>query len=164
VSYEIVLDSDFSEYSINLQFNFDLAKRIRDGRSRSLTTITNQDPQAARHFAFQPGQENPTLEFTLYNDGTDKSDGTLASSNITDSRFTNDTVVTVEEQKIWLNQYITDNTSDPRWLLFGGTYSDRDGDGIDEGTNVTVEDVSFDEAAGLTTVEGTIDLKLGVTI
>lgn len=166
MTFEIVLQSGFSEYSTDLKFQFDIARRLRDGRTRNLTTISNKDPQAARHFAFQPGQENPTLEFRLYNDGTDKSDGTLSASNINDSRFSNDTVETVKEQKIWLNEYVTENTSGPRWTLFGGTYDDRDNDGIadNNGTNVVVQDVSFDEAAGVTTIDGTIDLKLGVTI
>lgn len=160
MTYKIVLQKGFSQYSKNLEFEFSLAKRIIDGRTRNLTTISNQDPEAARHFAFQPGQQNPTLEFTLYNDGSDKSNSSLADSNITDSRFSNDTVVTVEEQKIWLDEYVADNTSDPRWTFFGGRWDASDGNG----TNAVIQNVNLDEAAGVTTVKGTIDLKLGVTI
>jgi hypothetical protein len=164
MSYKIVLKSGFSEYSVDLEFKFSIVKNIESGRKRDLTTIANQSPEAARHFAFQPGEQNPRVEFTLYNDGTDKSNGSLSSSNITDSRFSNDTVETIEEQIIWLDEYVTDNTSDPRWRFFGGRWSDRNGDGTDEGTNVVVQKVNLPRVAGVTRVNGTIDLKLGVTI
>jgi len=164
MSYTVELDENFSQYGTSLEFEFDLAQTLESGRSRDLTTISNQDPKAARHFAFQPGQQNPTLEFILYNNGEDKSNGTLAVSNISDSRFSNDTVTTVQEQIIWLDEYVMDNTSDPRWLLFGGRWSDRNGDGVDEGTNVTLENLRTTRVAGQTTVNGKLDIKLGVTI
>lgn len=163
--YRIVLDKDFSEYSVDLEYEFSLVKNKDDGRTRNLTTIGNSDPEAARHFAFQPGQSNPSLEWLLYDNGEDKSNGSLAGSNITDSRFSNDTVTTVQEQIIWLTEYIDDNTSDPRWLLFGGRFSDRNGDGTNEGTNVTIKDLNIQEAANRQQVaRGRINLKLGVTI
>ncbi len=164
MSYTVELDQNFSQYSTSLEFEFDLAQTLESGRSRDLTTISNQNPEAARHFAFQPGQQNPTLEFILYNNGEDKSNGTLAVSSISDSRFSNDTVTTVEEQIIWLDEYVMDNTSDPRWLLFGGRWSDRNGDGVDEGTNVTLENLRTTRVAGQTSVNGRLDIKLGVTI
>jgi len=164
MSYTVELDQNFSQYSTSLEFEFDLAQTLESGRSRDLTTISNQNPEAARHFAFQPGQQNPTLEFILYNNGEDKSNGTLAVSNISDSRFSNDTVTTVQEQIIWLDEYVIDNTSDPRWLLFGGRWSDRNGDGVDEGTNVTLENLRTTRVAGQTSVNGRLDIKLGVTI
>lgn len=164
MTYTIQLLSSFSQYSVDLEYEFNLAQTFDSGRSRDLTTISNQDPEAARHFAFQPGQQNPRIEFVLYNNGEDKSDGSLAASNITDSRFSNDTVTTVEEQIIWLDEYIMDNTSDPRWLLFGDRWSDRNGDGLDEGTNVTLENFDFTQIAGQTSANGRLDIKLGVTI
>lgn len=164
MSYTVELDENFSQYSTSLEFEFDLAQTLESGRSRDLTTISNQNPEAARHFAFQPGQQNPTLEFILYNNGEDKSNGTLAVSSISDSRFSNDTVTTVQEQIIWLDEYVMDNTSDPRWLLFGGRWSDRNGDGVDEGTNVTLENLRTTRVAGQTNVNGRLDIKLGVTI
>jgi len=164
MSYTVELDQNFSQYSTSLEFEFDLAQTLESGRSRDLTTISNQDPEAARHFAFQPGQQNPTLEFILYNNGEDKSNGTLSVSSISDSRFSNSTVTTVEEQIIWLDEYVMDNTSDPRWLLFGGRWSDRNGDGVDEGTSVTLENLRTTRVAGQTSVNGRLDIKLGVTI
>lgn len=164
MTYTVELLSSFSQYSIGLEYTFDLAQTFESGRSRDLTTIANQDPEAARHFAFQPGQQNPRLEFILYNNGEDKSNGSLAASSITDSRFSNDTVTTVDEQIIWLDEYIMDNTSDPRWLLFGGRWSDRNGDGINEGTNVTLENLDTRKIAGTTQAKGSLNIKLGVTI
>jgi len=164
MTYTIELQKSFSEYSISLEYTFNLAQTIDSGRKKNLTTIANQNPEAARHFAFQPGQQNPTIEFILYDNGEDKSNGTLSVSNITDSRFSNDTVTTVQEQIIWLDEYIMDNTSDPRHLLFGGRFSDRNGDGTEEGTNVTLENFDFTQIAGTTRADGRLDLKLGVTI
>lgn len=163
--YKIELQSGFSEYGVDLVYEFDLIQSFDDGRERSLTTITNQDPAEARHFAFQPGQSNPKLEWVIYDNGEDKSNGSLSSSNITDSRFSNDTVTTVEEQLIWITEYIFDNTSDPRWSFYGGRFSDRNGDGTDEGTNVTVKKINTNRVANRSqAVKATIDLKLGVTI
>jgi hypothetical protein len=165
MSYFIVLDSSFSDYSEDLEYSFEpLVQTKEDGRTRSFTTISNQDPEAARHFGFQPGQSNPRIEWIIYNNGEDKSNGTYGNSNINDSRISNDTVKSVEEQIIWLTEYIMDNTSDPRWTLFGGRFSDRDGDGIDEGTRVAAQELNHTRVAGSTKVEAQIKLKLGVTI
>ena len=165
MTYTIILDSNFSQYSTDLEYEFNIIQRIEDGRKRSFTTIGNQDPEAARHFGFEPGETNPAIEWLIYDDGTDKSNGSLSSSSITDSRFSNDTVVTVEEQIIWLTEYIHDNTSDPRWLLTGGRFSDPDGDGTDEGTNVVIESIPITQVADRqTAADAKINLKLGVTI
>lgn len=164
MSFTLILDSDFSEYGTDLDFEIDIAKTVDSGRKRSLTTISNQDPQAARHFAFQPGEHNPVIEFVLYNNGEDKSNGTLAASSINDSNFSDDTVETVEEQIRWLNYYISDNTSDPRWLLTGGQFTDINGDGLNEGANVVVNDVNVTRLAGTTKARGRIRLKFGVTV
>lgn len=160
MTYRLFLADEFSPYSVDLEFQFDIVRTIDSGRKRSLTTISNQSPQAARHFAFQPGEQNPTIQFRLYNNGEDKSNGTLSSSSISDSRFNNGTVTTLQEQIVWLDEYMADNTSDSRWVLFGGRWDQNDGNG----TNVVVRDVTLNQAAGVTTVDGTLDLKLGVTI
>jgi len=164
MSFILQLQSQYSQYSIDIEYELDLVQNKDDGRNRNFTTIGLQNPAAARHFGFQPGQSNPTIEWTIYNNGEDKSNGSLSASNITDSRFSNDTVTTVEEQIIWLTEYIHDNTSDPRWLLFGGRFSDRNGDGVDEGTNVVVKRTNHRRLAGLNAARGTLELKLGVTV
>ncbi|AFH22344.1 hypothetical protein OSG_eHP23_00075 [environmental Halophage eHP-23] len=168
--FTIVLESQFSDYSVDIQYEFDLVQRKEDGRTREFTTIPLQDPEAARHFGFQPGQSNPTIEWTLYDNGEDKSNGSLNALSPGDDRFTstdsngNPIVKTVEEQIIWLTEYIHDNTSDPRWTLIGGRFSDRNGDGIDEGTKVVLKDTQHRRIAGLNAARGTVNLKLGVTV
>ncbi len=165
MTYRILLDNNYSSYSVNLEYLFDpLVQRKEDGRDRGYTTITNQDPEAARHFGFQPGESNPRLEWLIYDNGEDKSNGSLSSSSITDARFSNDTVTTVQEQIIWLTEYVHDNTSDARWILFGGRFSDRNGNGIDEGTNVVVKRTDHRRIAGQNAARGTVELKLGVTV
>lgn len=164
MSYQLILQSQYSQYGTDLEYEFELVQKKDDGRNREFTTISLQEPSAARHFGFQPGQSNPSLEWTIYNNGEDKSNGSLNASNITDSRFSNDTVTTVQEQIIWLTEYVHDNTSDPRWLLFGGRFSDRNGDGVDEGTNVVLKRTNHRRLAGLNAARATIELKLGVTV
>jgi len=165
MSFRIILQNGFSPYSVDLEYSCEpLVKRKQDGRERSFTTISNQDPEAARHFGFQPGESNPKIEWTIYDNGEDKSNGSLSSSNISDARFSNDTVTTVQEQIIWLTEYIHNNQSGPRWILTGGRFSDRNGDGIDEGTQVTVKRSRHRRLAGQNAAEGEIELKLGVTI
>lgn len=171
MAYFIELEQQYSEYSTDLQYSFEpLVQTKDDGRTRSFTTITLQDPEAARHFGFQPGESNPSIEWTLYDNGEDKSNGTLNASGINDSRFTstdtngNPIVKTVEEQIIWLTEYIHDNTSDPRWRLYGGRFTDRDGDGVDEGTQVVLKRSNHRRLAGLNAARGTVEIKLGVTV
>ena len=165
MSYNIRLDSNFSNYTVDLEYQFNLIKRVEDGREREFTTITLQDPENARHFGFNPGKVNPIIEWIIHDDGTDKSNGTLSSSSISDSRFSNDTVVTVQEQIIWLTEYIHDNTSDARWLLEGGRFSDRDGDGINEGTNVVIQSIPVKQLSDrVNSAKAKINLKLGVTV
>ena len=48
-------------------------------------------------------QADITLNFTLHDDGTDKADGTAPGGE-----FTNDTVVTIAEQRRWINDFIHD--------------------------------------------------------
>lgn len=165
MSYKVVLDSNFSAYAVDLEYSFEpLVQEKQDGRERSFTTISNQDPAAARHFGFQPGQSNPSINWTIYNNGEDKSNGTLSNSGITDSRFSNGTVTTIEEQIIWITEYIMDNTSDPRWRLFGGRFSDRDGDGTNEGTPASLQKLNHRRLAGLNAARASLNIKLGVTV
>jgi len=164
MSYQVILNSNFSEYSVDLEYEFSLVQRKIDGRERSFTTIPLIEPQSARHFGIKPGQSNPKLEFKLYNNGEDKSNGSLLASNITDSRFSGGTVTTVQEQIIWLTEYIADNSSDPRWLLFGGRFSDRNGDGVDEGTQAVIKNIRHRRIAGQTAARAEINFKLGVTV
>lgn len=246
MSFTISLESGFSSYSVDLEFEFSIAQDLTDGKTRNFTTIANQDPQAARHFGFQPGQNNPRLEYLLYNNFDDKSNGSLLSSNVEDNRlaigkqdlqkntgeinsvdttnetvtvngditnylgtgegfeivgstgndgsftvssisydsnndettitvneditdstadgWTQNSVATVKHQKVWLEEYVFDNTSDPRWKLFGGRFSDRNGDGVDEGTNIVIEDNEFDDLAGQVSLPGVIQFKEGVTV
>lgn len=165
MGYNIRLDANFSDYSVDLEYEFNLIQSVEDGRERSFTTIGLQDPADARHFGFKPGQTNPTIEWLIYDNGEDKSNGTLSSSSISDSRFSNDTVVTVEEQIVWLTEYIHDNTSDARWLLEGGRFDDPDGDGTTEGTNVVVKSIPITKVADRQqAAQAKINMKLGVTV
>jgi hypothetical protein len=162
---KIVLKSGFSDFSVDLEYEFDLVQSKEEGINRSFTTIGNKDPRAARHFGFRPGENNPTLRWILFDNGEDKSNGSLSASNISDARFSNQTVTTLQEQIIWIQQFIMDNSSDARYRLFGGRFSDYNGDGIEEGTPVVIKNPRITQSSDRpTTAEGKIQLKLGVTI
>lgn len=66
-------------------------------------------------------QKNIELRFQIHDDGTDKSDGTVAQAvadgDIAAGVFTNDTVVTLEEQVRWLEDYLHRPTFSATWEL-----------------------------------------------
>jgi len=171
MTYKLVLDSNYSEYSTDLEYQMQIVRKITDtGRQRSYTTIPLPEPENSRHFGFKPGTVEPSFEFTIYDNGEDKSNGSYHDSNISDARITStnqsgETIIkTVDEQIVWLTEYVHDNTSDPRWKIFGGRFSDIDGDGTDEGANAVVKTPKITERAGFNAADCILKIKLGVTI
>jgi len=66
-----------------------------------------------------------TINFNIHDDGTDKANGTAPVGD-----FTNDTVVTLEEQRRWLREYIHDFSFDATWTLTHDTGPAFDGDAV----------------------------------
>ena len=66
-----------------------------------------------------------TINFAVHNDGTDKANGTAAGLG-----FTNDTVVTLEEQRRYLREHIHAPGFDVSWTLTHDTGAAFDGDEV----------------------------------
>lgn len=121
---------------IDLQYEVKLVKRFPQPGTQSFQGLPALDPTNSFQFNLGGKKESITLEFLLYNDGTDKSNGTLANSTISDPRFTDGTVETVLEQKVWLKEYISAADLAIDWKLYGRDFTDREQAG--EGTSISI--------------------------
>lgn len=127
---------DSQSDSINLEYEVKIVKRFPQVGTQGFQGLPALEPTNSFQYNLGGKEEQITLEFILYDDGTDRSNGTLSNSTITDSRFSNDTVTTVQEQKIWLKEYIHTAGLAVDWLLFGEDFTDRAG--TDEGTPIAI--------------------------
>lgn len=127
---------DSNSNLIDLQYEVKVVKRKPEVGSQGFNGLPALDPTNSFQYNLGGKEEQVTLEFILYDDGTDRSNGTLSTSTISDSRFSNDTVTTVEEQKIWLKEYIHTASLSVDWFLYGESYTDRTGAG--EGTPIAI--------------------------
>lgn len=66
-----------------------------------------------------------TINFAIHDDGTDRANGTAPAGE-----FTNDTVVTLEEQRRWLREFIHDPGFEASWSLTHDTGAAFDGDAV----------------------------------
>jgi len=121
---------------IDLEYEVKLVKRKPEPGTQEFQGLPALDPTNSFQFNLSGKKERLELEFILYNDGTDRSNGTLANSTISDTRFSNDTVTTVREQKIWLKEYIHTASLSVTWRIFGEDYTDRTGAG--NGTPISI--------------------------
>lgn len=122
-----------------LEYHFELVQNLDSNGEIPATTVESDIPENNQHLAFQGKTKNIPIEWLIYDNGTDKSDGTYSSAGITDSRISNDTIVSATEQKVFLEYYIHNPNSTAQWRLFGGRFTDPDGDGTDEGTPVHIQ-------------------------
>jgi len=84
--------------------------------------------QAAKNnilLGIQGMQGTIRIQFFLHNDGTDKANGTAPTGD-----FTDDTVVTIAEQREWLREYIHDPAFDAEWELDHDSGDEFDGDTV----------------------------------
>jgi len=121
---------------IDLQYEVKLVKRAPQPGSQNFSGLPALDPTNSFQFNLGGKKEQITIEFILYDDGTDRSNGTLGNSTISDPRFSNGTITTVQEQKIWLKEYIHTADLAVDWKLYGRDYTDREAQG--EGTNISI--------------------------
>lgn len=155
-----------TDTSTELVYEFELIQSLRDNGNIPFTSVEADDPVRNQQVSFSGKQRTVTLEFILYDNGEDKSQGSLASSSITDNRFSNDTVTSVREQKIWLEEYIQASRLGASWVFTDGAidveYSDPDGDGALEYTPVVIPDLSVQRnSSNLQAARGSITLNLG---
>ena len=84
-----------------------------------------------------------TVSSTSYDSGNDETDITL-NEDLTDATADGrvyHSIRTIEQQITWLRTYMFNGTSGTKYRFFGGDFSDWDGDGTDEGTPVSPENI-----------------------
>lgn len=121
---------------IDLQYEVKLVKRKPEVGSQGFQGLPALDPTNSFQYNLGGKKEKVTLEFILYNDGTDRSNGSLSKSTISDPRFENNTIKTVQEQKIWLKEYIHTASLSADWFLYGESFTGRTAAG--EGTPIAI--------------------------
>jgi len=139
------IDVDGDGTNDNLEYHFNLVQGLDDNGEIPFTVIVADQPLNNQALGFSGKTRTIPLEWVLYNDGSDKAEGTVPAG--LDNRLSNDTVVTVEEQIVYLRRYFQNPTLGAQWRFFGGTYTDPDGDGTDEGTPAAVQTVSLARSA-----------------
>jgi hypothetical protein len=138
--------TDTNSNLVDLEYEVKLLKRLPQPGTQGFNGLPAIDPTNSFQFNLGGKTEQITIEFVLYNDGTDKSNGTLNAADIDDTRFNNNTVETVREQKIWLKEYIHTADLAVDWLLFGRDFTGRT-DGS-PGTPIAITETRPEPSAG----------------
>lgn len=147
--YTIVAENgakDIDGNQIQLEYEIKLTQEFPQTQDSSFSSTPALNPEKSFQYNLSGKGENPTMAVKLYNDGTDRSNGTLADmekvaeglgyNSFSDSRFTNDTVVDIQEQKVWLKEYINNHAIPVTWRLYGGEYTDKVNEGA--GTPIVI--------------------------
>jgi len=157
-----------------LEYDLKLIQNLDDGGQIPTYSIALDKPENAQNLAFEGKTRETPIEWVIYDDGTDKSRGTYAASDIDDPRITStneagDTIVkTVYEQVVYVNRYIQTAAFGASWKLFGGRFDTPDqGDDPDSppGTSVVLEELTTRETAeNPLRAEGSMKLAWGEVI
>lgn len=159
------IDWDSDGNAEPIEYHFDLIQNKDASGNIPTTSVEGDQDINNQNLSFQGKNREIVLEWILYDDGTDKSDGTYGTSGISDDRISDGTIETIEEQDTFLEKYIHDSTLGASWRFYGGKYSDPDGDGTDEGTPVSVVSVNVRKVSTqpLRAV-GTIRMQVGQVV
>jgi len=145
-----------------LEYHFNLVENL-DGQDSLPSSRTPSNPvENSQVTALKFKQRDIPISWILYDNGEDKSNGSWSTSIETDSRISNSSIQTTTEQQIFLERYLFNNNLGAQWRLFGGKFTDPDGDGTNEGTPVTIENLNIRTIASRPQVkQGTMRLKVG---
>lgn len=165
VDYVIETEASFNTVGDKIEYDIDLVQNLDDSGEIPVSTIATNKPENAQHIAFQGKSQEATVEFIIYEDGTDKSNGTYEISNIDDPRINGTEVNTIKEQIVWLTRYIQASSFGADWRMFGGRFDtpDQDDDpAVKPGTDVALTDLTVRETAdNPLRAEATMQLKWG---
>ena len=150
---------DSNSELIDLEYEVKIVKRFPAPGTQDFSGLPALDPTNSFQFNLGGKKERFTIEFLLYNDGSDKSNGTLLDSTISDPRFSNDTITTVQEQKIWLKEYIHTADLNVTWRLFGEEWTDREAAG--EGTSISITESRPEPVPGRNATRFIIQANVG---
>lgn len=131
VMHGVDIDGDGQEDQLEFQFTLVQDRSI----SSEIPIFTQEADEPANNilYAFQGKNKSYTVGMDLYNDGTDKSNGTWADLDVNDPRIEGDEVVTVQEQIVFLDEYMQNPIFGANWRLEEGIFEGKDGDGIPVG-------------------------------
>lgn len=163
----INLDFDDDSTADPIRYIFEGIQNLDRLKEQGYTVASAQQAERSKAFSFTPPKVRIPINWLII-DGenrsqitNDKSDGTLSSSGITDSNFSNNTVKTIKEQVNWLEKYIFNGTGGTQFRLYGGNFSDPNGDGTDEGTPVVISNIRLPQNVNeLNAPEASIELQL----
>lgn len=160
-----------------IRYIFEGIENLERIKEQGRTVAAAQDAEESVSFTFTPPKVSIPIEWLIINGENksqltnDKSDGTLDSSGISDDRFTstdsngNPIIKTIPEQLLWLRTYIFNGTGGTKFRLYGGKFSDPDGDGSDEGTPVGIENIRLPQNVNdLNAQQGSIELSVGEVV
>lgn len=159
------VDEDNDGTTEILEYDLKLIQNLDSNGNIPFTGITTNEPENNQQFGFQGKTKKFPIQLVIYNHGEDMSNGTYADLDKTDARIDGTTVETIQEQIIWLEQYIHNSVFGTSWKLYGGRFSDYNGDGTDEGTPIAVEDVKIKRTAeNPTRAVADIKVKVGEVV
>ena len=131
---------------IDLEYEVKLVQGFPKTENAPFTGLPSLNPETSFQYNLAGKSSSPTMEIILYNDGTDRSNGSLdemaevasglSYENFDDPRFSNGTVETIQEQEVWLTEYINNQAIPVFWRLYGGKYTDKVNPG--EGTPIVI--------------------------
>jgi len=152
------LDGDGTEDQI--EYHFELVRPLDGNGKIPFTEIEADQPENNQLLGFEGKTKRLPLEWIIRDNGEDKAQGTIPAD--LDNRLSNDTAVTVTEQIIFLEEYMQTGVRGAEWRLFGGRFSDPDGDGTDDGTPVAIQDLQTTKSA--LNGRGRMVLKVGQVV
>lgn len=127
-----------------IEYHFKLIQNLDDNGEIPATTIEGDQPLNNQNLAFEGKTRVIPLQWIIYNNGNDKSDGTWGNQvgSSFDSNLGSD-ITSVEDQIYYIQRYIHNSTLGRQWRFFGGNYTDPDGSGNNNGTPVHVQPVQI---------------------
>ena len=153
-------DSDGTEEII--EYHFPIAPEINETVQNNNTSVAGNDYLNTQVLPFGGQEKTINIIFFLRDDGSDRSNGTFGSSGISDSRISDGTVETMEEQRVYLDRYINTGIIGKQLYLRGGRFEDPDGDGTVEGTPVRIQRLPIpDIAEEVTAKRVNLQLRVG---
>jgi len=108
-----------------------------------------------------------TVSSTNYDSGNDETDITV-NEDLTDSTADGrvfHSIRTIDQQLLWLRTYIFNGTNGTKYRFYGGNFSDWDGDGTDEGTPVSPENIRLPKSVtNLQNPQASIEMPIAEVI
>jgi len=181
--YYIVLDADSVGWlTEDISFKIPVLDQISQKEERQYTSISVIPARSNRQFGFEPKKSEITIDFWLNDQGEDvaidRNDNTTFARAVTNGDTpvgqdgydyvdpdSNGAIVTLQEQLRYLKTWIYTPELGADWYLYGGQFSDPNGDGTDEGTPIVIN--RFNPRFGSQNkkwIPCTLNLKLGISV